>query len=95
VGLALLGIEGQDWFLNFHCFTKYVKVAFFRGTSLRPLPRGESKHKARNQAAGVYAKDRELPDPASGSDAHLEAASAQVVQLCSCSWPGEPGCARE
>jgi len=31
--------------LSFHCFTKYVKVAFFRGTSLRPLPPGESKHK--------------------------------------------------
>ena len=39
------GIEGQGWFLNFHCFTKYVKVAFFRGTSLRPLLPGESKHK--------------------------------------------------
>jgi hypothetical protein len=38
------GIEGQGWFLNFHCFTKYVKVAFFRGTSLRPLPPRESKH---------------------------------------------------
>jgi hypothetical protein len=39
------GIEGQGWFLNFYCFTKYVKVAFFRGTSLRPLPPGASKHK--------------------------------------------------
>ena len=39
------GIEGQGWFLNFHCFTKYVRVAFFRGTSLRPLPPGESKIK--------------------------------------------------
>jgi hypothetical protein len=39
------GIEGQGWFVNFHCFTKYVKVAFFRGTSLRPVPPGESKHK--------------------------------------------------
>jgi hypothetical protein len=39
------GIEGQGWFLSFHCFTKYVKVAFFRGTSLRPVPLGESKHK--------------------------------------------------
>jgi hypothetical protein len=39
------GIEGQGWFLDFHCFTKYVKVAFFRGTSLRPVPPGESKHK--------------------------------------------------
>jgi hypothetical protein len=37
------GVEGQGWFLNFHCFTKYVKVAFFRGTSLRPVPPGESK----------------------------------------------------
>ncbi len=39
------GIEGEGWFLNFHCYTKYVKVAFFRGTSLRPVPPGESKHK--------------------------------------------------
>ena len=40
------GLEGQDgWFLSFHCFTKYVKVTFFRGTSLRPVPSGESKHK--------------------------------------------------
>ena len=39
------GVEGQGWFLNFHCFTKYVKVAFFRGTSLRPVPHGASKHK--------------------------------------------------
>src|SRR5215208_3427380 len=39
------GIEDQGWFLSFHCFTKYVKVTFFRGTSLRPPPPGESKHK--------------------------------------------------
>lgn len=39
------GIEGEGWFLNFHCFTKYVKVAFFRGASLRPVPPGASKHK--------------------------------------------------
>ena len=39
------GIEGQGWFLGFHCITKYVKVAFFRGTSLRPVPPGESKQK--------------------------------------------------
>jgi hypothetical protein len=37
------GVEGQGWFLSLHCFTKYVKVAFFRGTSLRPVPPGESK----------------------------------------------------
>src|SRR5206468_299418 len=39
------GVEGQGWFLGFHCFTKYVKVAFFRGSSLRPVPTGESKQK--------------------------------------------------
>ena len=39
------GIEGQGWFLSVHCFTEYVRVAFFRGTSLRPLPPGESKNK--------------------------------------------------
>ena len=39
------GIEGQGWFLSFHCFAKYVKVAFFRGASLRPVPPGESKSK--------------------------------------------------
>jgi hypothetical protein len=39
------GVEGQGWFLSFHCFTKYVKVAFFRGASLRPVPPGTSKQK--------------------------------------------------
>lgn len=39
------GIEGKGWFLSFHCFTRYVKVTFFKGTSLEPMPPGESKHK--------------------------------------------------
>ena len=39
------GIEEGIWFLSFHCFDKYIKVGFFRGTSLRPLPPGESKQK--------------------------------------------------
>jgi hypothetical protein len=37
------GIEARGWFLAFHCITKYVKVSFFRGTSLRPVPPVESK----------------------------------------------------
>jgi hypothetical protein len=41
----LYGIEGQGWFLGVHTFTHYVKVAFFRGTSLRPVPPGPSKSK--------------------------------------------------
>ena len=39
------GVEGQGWFLGLHTFTRYVKVAFFRGASLRPLPPGASKGK--------------------------------------------------
>ncbi len=39
------GAGREGWFLSFHCFTSYVKVAFFRGTSLRPPPPGESKQK--------------------------------------------------
>jgi hypothetical protein len=37
------GVRGQGWFLSFHCYTKYIKVGFFRGTSLLPLPPGPSK----------------------------------------------------
>ena len=39
----LYGVEGQGWFLGVHCFAKAVKVAFFEGASLRPIPPGESK----------------------------------------------------
>lgn len=38
------GIEGHGWFLSYHCFTKYVKVTFLNGASLRPPPPVESKH---------------------------------------------------
>ena len=39
------GIGDVGWFLSFHCFARYVKVAFFRGALLRPLPPGASKQK--------------------------------------------------
>ena len=42
----LYGIEGQGWFLGFHCFERYVKVTFFGGASLDPVPPGQSKQKA-------------------------------------------------
>lgn len=38
------GVEDDRWFLGYHCFAKYVKVTFFRGTSLKPVPSGASKH---------------------------------------------------
>ena len=37
------GVEGRGWFLSCHCFTRYVKVTFFRGRSLSPLPPGSGK----------------------------------------------------
>ena len=39
------GVEGRGWFLNVHVFTRYVKVTFFRGASLGPVPPGSGKDK--------------------------------------------------
>ncbi|MDH6234228.1 hypothetical protein M2281_004842 [Mesorhizobium soli] len=39
----LYGMEGQGWFLGIHCFAKYIKVAFFRGAALDPVPPVESR----------------------------------------------------
>jgi hypothetical protein len=39
------GTDGRGWFLSFHVFTRYIKVTFFSGTSLQPVPPGTSKHK--------------------------------------------------
>jgi hypothetical protein len=41
----MYGVEGRGWFLGIHVFTSYVKLAFFRGASLRPRPPGESRQK--------------------------------------------------
>lgn len=41
------GVEGQGWFLSFHVFTRYLKVTFFRGTSLKPPPEGGTGKEAR------------------------------------------------
>ena len=43
----LYGVEGEGWFLGVHCFPKYVKVAFFRGTSLRPVPPASPRARTR------------------------------------------------
>ncbi len=36
------GIDGQGWFLSFHVFTRYVKVTFFKGIALKPVPPGHT-----------------------------------------------------
>ncbi len=55
------GIEGQGWFLSFHCFTRYVKVTFFNGGSLSPLPPGESKH-SHVRYIDIYENDEEFDE---------------------------------
>jgi hypothetical protein len=54
------GVEDDGWFLNFHCFTKYVRVAFFRGLSLQPVPPGASKV-GETRYLDIY-EDRELDE---------------------------------
>ena len=72
----LYGIEGNGWFLSLHCFTRYIKVAFFRGTSLRPVPPGESK----SQDTRYF----DLREDEPFDDAQLSAWVKQASQL-----PGE------
>jgi hypothetical protein len=42
-GAPLHGAGDKGWFLSFHCLTRYVKVAFFKGAALHPIPPGASK----------------------------------------------------
>ena len=55
------GIPGQGWFLSYHCFGKYVKVTFYRGTSLRPVPAGKARH-PEARYLDIY-KDEKLDQP--------------------------------
>mgnify|MGYP000870278151 CR=1 FL=1 len=43
----MYGIKGRGWFMSLHVFNRYVKVTFFKGTSLRPVPQGGSAAEAR------------------------------------------------
>jgi hypothetical protein len=68
--------RGRGWFLGMHCFTSYVKVAFFRGTSLRPVRPGASKSKD-TRYLNIHEEDQL-------DDAQLAAWVKQASQL-----PGE------
>ena len=71
------GVADQGWFLAIHCYTNYVKVAFFRGAALRPVPPGASK-----KADVRYLDIRE-------DDQLDETQFADWVKQAS-QWPGEP-----
>jgi hypothetical protein len=51
------GIEGRGWFLGFHCMTKYIKVTFFRGTSLRPVPPGGTPKSKESRWIDIHEDD--------------------------------------
>src|SRR5262249_3615535 len=52
------GIEGQGWFLSFHVFTRYVKVTFFQGMSLQPIPPGGTPKSKDVRWIDIYEDDQ-------------------------------------
>jgi len=51
------GMEGQGWFLSFHVLTKYVKVTFFEGVALTPIPPGGTAKSGRARWIDIYEDD--------------------------------------
>ena len=51
------GVEGQGWFLSIHCLTKYVKVTFFAGMSLQPVPEGGTPKSKDARWIDIYEAD--------------------------------------
>ena len=60
------GVESKGWFLSFHVFTHYVKVTFFNGASLRPLPPGGTEKS--KEARWIDVKEGEPLDEAQFAD---------------------------
>ena len=51
------GMEGGGWFLSFHVFTRYVKLTFFNGASLRPLPPGGTPRSKESRWIDIHEDD--------------------------------------
>ena len=51
------GVEGQGWFLSFHVLTRYVKVTFFAGASLKPVPPGCTPKSKESRWLDIYEAD--------------------------------------
>lgn len=52
------GVEGQGWFLSFHVLTRYVKVTFFYGMSLQPIPPGGTERSKEARWIDIYEDDQ-------------------------------------
>ena len=50
----LYGVKDNGWFLGIHCLTKYVKVTFFRGLSLKPIPPGGTEKSREARWIDIY-----------------------------------------
>jgi len=53
----MYGMEGKGWFLSFHVYTKYVKVTFFDGASLRPMPPGGTPKSGETRWIDIHEED--------------------------------------
>src|SRR6478609_1051660 len=51
------GVEGQGWFVSFHVLTRYVKVTFFKGLSLDPIPPGGTERSKDARWLDLYEND--------------------------------------
>ena len=72
------GVEGKGWFLSYHCFTRYIKVTFLRGSSLKPMPPEASKHE---HVRYVHIHEDERMDEAQMKDWVKQAASLPGDEL--------------
>jgi hypothetical protein len=52
------GAEGRGWFLSFHVLTRYVKVTFFNGASLDPIPPGGTPKSGKARWIDIYEDDK-------------------------------------
>jgi hypothetical protein len=52
------GVDGQGWFVSFHVLTRYVKVTFFQGTSLQPIPPGGTPKSKESRWIDIYEDDK-------------------------------------
>lgn len=67
------GVEGRGWFLGMHVFARFVKVTFFKGTSLRPLPPGGTPRSGESRWIDLHEGEFD--------EARLEAWVAQAAAL--------------
>lgn len=80
----LYGLEDDGWFLSLHCFTRYVKVTFFRGASLEPPPDGRSKYPPSATSTSTRAPSTRTSSPIGSNRPAACRASGCKGLVCPC-----------